>query len=75
MLGKIRGAQLVDQKKITVEGYPAREYSVTTPKGPVRMRTILVKPRFYELMAGGAPDKVSDKDVQAFFDSFKLTGK
>jgi hypothetical protein len=39
------------------------------------MRTILVKPRFYELMAGGAPDKVSDKDVQAFFDSFKLTGK
>ncbi len=75
MLANIPGAKLVSETKLTVEGFPAREWVVGMPMGQAKFRAILAKKRIYQLIAGGSPDKVSDKDVQAFFDSFKLTAK
>jgi hypothetical protein len=71
-----KGAKITGESKITVEGHPGREWVIDVPgQGVLKGRVFFVKNRFYQLVAGGDPKKVPEKDVQKFFDSFKLTGK
>ncbi|MGH7171603.1 MAG: hypothetical protein ACRELG_15105, partial [Gemmataceae bacterium] len=72
----VPGAKIIGESKIKVEGHPGREWTMDVPgQGGLKMRVFLVKNRLYQLVAGGNPKKVAQKDIQAFFDSFKLTGK
>jgi len=61
------------EKEITILGHPGRELQIDTRNGPMKVRMILAGNRLYQLMAGGKPSMISDKDVQTFMDSFKIT--
>jgi hypothetical protein len=74
--GSGKGAKITSESKITFEGHPGREWIIDVPgQGVLKAHIFLVKNRLYQLIAGGEPTKVPQKDVQAFFDSFKLIGK
>lgn len=70
------GAKITSESKIEVEGHPGREWIVEIPdKGNLKWRAFLVENRLIQLIGGGDPKKVPQKDVQKFFDSFKFTAK
>jgi hypothetical protein len=76
MGGFAKGAKITSESKITVEGHPGREWKIDVDgKGNLTARVLLVKTRLFILIAGGDTGKVSDKDIQTFFESFQLTGK
>jgi len=60
-------------KETTILGHPGREVQIDTTNGPVKVRVFLAGSRLYSLSAGGKPQVISDKDVQTFMDSFKIT--
>jgi len=73
-LASVPGAKLTGVTKVTLDGNPGREFTADAEvHGRIKGRIYLVKNRLYQLVAGGSPEKVSDQDVQKFFDSFKLT--
>jgi hypothetical protein len=72
----MQGAKVSSESKVTIEGHPGREYLLDVTNGNhFKCRVFLVKNRVIMLLAGGKPGKVNDKDIQTFFDSFKLTRK
>jgi hypothetical protein len=69
-----KDAKITSESKIKFESHSGREWTIDIPgKGSVKARVFLIKNRYCQLMAGGSPDKVPAKDIQAFFDSFRLT--
>ncbi len=72
---------LQDEKRITVAGFPAREFtfsvdSSVSPTGDAitgTARVILTKDRLYQLLSLTTADETDPAAVQAFFDSFLLT--
>jgi uncharacterized protein (TIGR03067 family) len=74
----LKGAKITKETKITVEGHPGREWTIDSGvpgQGSMKARVFLVKKRLIQLIAGGQQGKVNEKDIQTFFDSFKLTAK
>jgi len=63
----------LSDKEITIQGHPGRELQLNTKDGPMKIRILLAGNRLYQLYAGGKPSVISDKDVQTFMDSFKIT--
>jgi hypothetical protein len=61
------------EKEITIQGHPGREVLFDSKNGPIKARILLAGKRHYQLLAGGKPSVLSDKDVQTFLDSFKIT--
>jgi hypothetical protein len=60
-------------KKITLGGHSGREFAVEMPgKGTAHVRVFLVKNRLYQVIAGGAKERLSSPDTQRFLNSFKL---
>jgi hypothetical protein len=65
------GAKIASEANTTLDGNPAHEVNLEMPgKPPLKTRLAVIGSHFYVLMASGA-----EKDLQTFFDSFKLTGK
>jgi len=62
-----------NEKEVTIQGHPGRDLQIDTKNGPMKVRIILAGNRHYQLIAGGKPGVLSDKDVQTFMDSFKIT--
>lgn len=72
----VKDAKITHESKIKVAGNPGREWTIDLAgKGSMRVRVFLVKNRIIQLLAGSETGKVSDKDIQTFFDSFKLIEK
>ena len=65
--------RLLSEKRIEVEGHPAREV-VIAGKGEtvVRQRLVAVGARLYQIMAVGPAGATSSKEAGAFLDSFRL---
>lgn len=76
------GGALQDEKQITVAGFPGREFTFTvdssaSPTGSAITgiaRVILASDRLYQLISLTNADETNPALVQAFFDSFQLTG-
>ena len=64
--------KVLSDRKVTVQSYTGREVLVDTKNGPLTSRMIWVGNRLYKITAGGKPGLVPDRDVQIFFDSFKV---
>lgn len=75
--GSLKGAKISSESKIKFQGHPGRVWTIDIAgKGTMKARVFLVKNRLIQLLAGSESGKaVEEKDVQAFFDSFKLIGK
>jgi hypothetical protein len=72
MVALYRNAKVSGESKISLDGNPGREVTVTVPgEFDLRARYFLVKNRLYQVIAGGKT--VDAKDQKAFFDSFRLT--
>ncbi len=71
--GMRRGAkgQLREEKKITLDGHPGREFTMSVADGNYRARIYLVNECLYQVIYIG-PDAKSAK-TDRFFDSFALT--
>ncbi|HTU18305.1 MAG TPA: hypothetical protein VMG10_09630 [Gemmataceae bacterium] len=72
-----KGAKITKETKIKYGDHPGREWTIIdmAGKGSMKSRVYLVKNRLIQLAVGSGIGKVADKDVQTFFESFKLTGK
>ena len=71
----IQGVQgvLLSGKKITVGGYPGREFQVQTRNnGAMDNRIILVGNRIYSLSVINTEGKHESDNIRRFFDSFQL---
>ena len=78
--GSVRGVggTLVSKKPCTVEGLPGVEFecNATTPKTTqVVSRMFVHKNRAYQIIAIGPKFRAGDKEVQDYFNSFKLLKK
>jgi hypothetical protein len=72
--GSGKGTKITNESKIKIEDHPGREWTIDIPgQGLLKDRIFLVKNRLCQLIASGSPDKMPAKDIQAFFDSFRLT--
>ncbi|MFZ2487321.1 MAG: hypothetical protein WAZ19_04300 [Anaerolineae bacterium] len=79
-IGNVSGT-LVDEKRITVDGFPAREFTfnIAPDASPLNAditgtaRVILTKDRLYQLISLQETSKATPDVIQAFFDSFQLT--
>lgn len=74
--GALKSAQgtLASEKKINLDGFPGRELVILTPNGMKSyVRVFLVKSRLYQAMGVMPTDKVDEKQVRTFLDSFRLT--
>jgi hypothetical protein len=72
------GGTLTYKKEVTVDGQKGYEFEATITKprnGYLACRIFRHKDRLYELLVIGASTKASSKDVQKFWDSFKLLNK
>jgi hypothetical protein len=67
--------KLMNEKAITFQGNPGREFSTEVPAGPgvCRSRIYLVKGRLYQLIAVGVKEFPTTPEAEQFFNSFKLT--
>jgi hypothetical protein len=67
----LKGAKITNETPVKVEGHPGRDFTVDLAgTGTMKKRIIVLPNRGYNLAATGPA--ASDKDIQAFFDSFKL---
>src|SRR5262249_21190610 len=71
----VAGAKIINESEIKVEGHPGWEATFDTSEGRTKIRFFIVKDRTYQIMVRDDEKKLSEKDMQPFFDSFKLTGK
>lgn len=79
-IGNVSGT-LMDEKRITVNGFPAREFTfnIAPDASPLNAditgtaRVILTKDRLYQLISLQETSKATPDEIQAFFDSFQLT--
>lgn len=70
--------KLTYKKEVTVDGLKGYEFEATITKprnGYLAERMFRHKNRLYQLLVIGANTKASSKDVQKFWDSFKLLKK
>jgi hypothetical protein len=67
--------KVLSQSKFTMEGSSGTEFEIESsdPKGYVSGRMIVVRGRFYEILAMGTKARLSNTDVRKYLDSFKLT--
>jgi hypothetical protein len=70
------GGTLLKEREIQLGKWPGRAFSFTfsTRVGPgiQHARVFLVNRRVYILTVAGHPDRVNERDAEAFFDSFFL---
>jgi len=65
-----------DKKDITQDGVPGREFQIETKDGAIRVQLYAIRGWvMYAFVQGKTKDDVSNKDSDAFFDSFKLSDK
>jgi hypothetical protein len=71
---KAKGAKLTKEEKITFAGQKAVEWTIEDgkDKDTTIMRVFVVKNRIYQVLAGWRTGAKPEKEVAAFFDSFKL---
>jgi hypothetical protein len=65
----VSGTVVTDKKFTINDEYPARDVTISTPKGTHHMLIFFVKNRQYQVIASGP---ITEKDGQKFLDSFKL---
>jgi hypothetical protein len=77
--GAVQGAvrssrsQLVDCQNISFHGFPGREFTLKNPNGVlVRMRTILVSARLYQITVAVPSQSGVGPDARKFISPFKL---
>lgn len=74
-LGRTKG-QLVNEKDLTLDGYPGKDLLVKVTKGSaeglLKQRMFLVKNRLYQVMTVGPKQSFDTKEVDTFLNSFKL---
>lgn len=74
ILSTNQGSRARNEKKITMDGHPGRAFQVEVPgKGDLTIHVCLTKNRLYSLIARGSSRKGAPEDIQAFFDSFRIT--
>jgi hypothetical protein len=72
ILANMPGSKLLEEKKISLDGFPGRELTIEVPgKGTARWRVYMVKPRLYQVVAFGPKDITGLAEADKFFDSFK----
>lgn len=70
------GGTIKTKEKITVDGFPGREFAASARQGlDYTGRIILADNRLYQLTLVYLPGTVSQADVRKFFDSLKITKK
>jgi hypothetical protein len=73
---KVLKCKIVQDRKLTVARHPAREYEFSSDEGPgitVRIRSILVGNRLYQLSGVGTKAEFPAQAATRFFESFQLT--
>ncbi|MCI0456986.1 MAG: DUF1559 domain-containing protein [Gemmataceae bacterium] len=74
--GKVPGARITNEEKITLGTYPGRALTVDMPKvGLIRARVYLVGNRLYQLMVLGNNAFITSPDAERFLGSLKLNDK
>jgi hypothetical protein len=76
--GNARGQKgtVTGSQEIKLLGLPGKEAEIKKGNGAVvKLRVFLDGNRLYQIMVGGPPNDVPEKDVKTFLDSFKVTGK
>lgn len=68
--------EIKSEHRITLDGCPGLEMEVARAKGGVvKARVYATKEHLLEVLVGVAPIRLGSKDVQKFFDSFKLSAE
>lgn len=68
-------ATLISTREITVDGHAGIEFSSETPAANVKSQLFLIGNRMYQTVAFVFRDVDETRNVNRFFDSFKLTTK
>lgn len=68
-------ATLISNREITIDGHTGIEFTSETPAANVRSQLFLIGNRMYQTVAFVFRDVDETRNVNRFFDSFKLTTK
>jgi hypothetical protein len=68
-------ATLISSREITVDGHAGIEFTSETPAANVKSQLFLIGNRMYQTVAFVFRDVDETRNVNRFFDSFKLTAK
>ncbi|MDO8646811.1 MAG: hypothetical protein Q7R70_00140 [Candidatus Diapherotrites archaeon] len=63
---------LTSEEILSINGNPAREFTITVKGGGIRARIILVKNKLYMVLVAASKDNIMKKQVGDFLESFKL---
>lgn len=74
--GATSDAKIVSEKRLTVQGYPARDLQTKTNDGYfVRLRLIIARQQLYQVLFVTDPGKANAPEIEPYINSFHLTGK
>ena len=68
-------ATLISNREITIDGHTGIEFTSETPAANVKSQLFLIGNRMYQTVAFVFRDVDETRNVNRFFDSFKLTAK
>ncbi len=67
------GGKLLEDKEITVDGHPGRQFKLEIPPGlKLSGRIVMAESRLYQVMAIGLGDSLPQTTVDQYFASFKI---
>lgn len=68
-------ATLISNREISIDGHPGIEFTSETPAANVKSQLFLIGNRMYQTVTFVFRDVDETRNVNRFFDSFKLTAK